>query len=84
MKTGFKDNTAVKGERPKMATEKQNDYIWNYKCPPYDQRNSCFVNAGTHFGVGHRTPVGSFEASSITDGPIPFGRRATMEVEEIG
>lgn len=32
---------------------------WEFEQPPYDERSSCFVNAGTNQGVGKRQPVGS-------------------------
>jgi len=31
---------------------------WSFKAPPYDQRSSVFVNAGSNHGVGHRNPCG--------------------------
>lgn len=31
---------------------------WTFTAPPYDQRSSVFVNAGTHHGVGKRNPCG--------------------------
>lgn len=32
--------------------------VWNYSQPHYDNRSSCFINAGTDYGVGHNQPVG--------------------------
>lgn len=51
MKTGFKDSLEVKEDK-KMKSP------WNFDCPPYDERTSCYVNAGSHYGVGHKQPVG--------------------------
>jgi hypothetical protein len=31
---------------------------WNYDSPRYDERTSASVNAGRHFGIGERQPVG--------------------------
>ena len=41
---------------------------WDFSCPPYDQRSSIFMNAGTHHGVGKRQPVGTEKHSD--KGPI--------------
>jgi hypothetical protein len=79
MKTGFKDALAVKKEDPKPANEKGNELAWSYKQPDYDKRSSCFVNAGTHYGVGHTQPVGS--SSYKAPSPIPFGRINTMRID---
>lgn len=74
MKTGFKDALEIKeGHKPKKP--------WSFECPPYDERTSCFVNAGTNYGVGHKTPVGKFNASN--KGAIPFGRPNTLETDYV-
>ena len=52
MKKGFNDPIAKNGSQKKMKSP------WNFDCPEYDERTSCFVNAGSHYGVGHRQPVG--------------------------
>lgn len=31
-----------------------------------------FMQGGDNYGVGYRTPVGKFKASSIESGPIPM------------
>jgi len=51
MKSGFKDPIAVKGEK-KMKSP------FDFTAPQYDERSSCYINAGSHYGVGHRQPVG--------------------------
>lgn len=84
MKTGFKDPIAIKKQKPKDKPVNGKNSPWDYRCPQYDERSSCFVNAGTHYGIGHAQPVGKYSASDMTKGPIPFGRRNTLEVEEIG
>ena len=82
MKSGFKDPTAIKKQEPGDRTESGNKRTWNYEAPQYDERSSCFVNAGTHYGVCHRQPVGSetYKSSST----IPFGRVSTMRIDEAG
>lgn len=80
MKTGFKDRTAIKNQDRKDYENKSNDSIWNFKCPQYDQRSSCFINAGTKYGVGHAQPIGKFEANPT--GAVPYGRINTLETDE--
>ena len=76
MKSGFKDPIAVK-ENKKMKSP------WDFTCPDYDERSSCYVNAGTHYGVGHNQPVGH-EGNPKTSSPaLPQGRVKTMEVDDV-
>ncbi len=82
MKTGFKDPIAIKKQDPKDHPQDGKNTPWDYRCPQYDQRSSCFVNAGTHYGVGHRNPVGKKNASSKH--AIPIGRKPTLEVDKAG
>ena len=78
MKTGFKDPIAVK-EGKKMKSP------WNFDCPPYDERTSCYVNAGTHYGVGHRQPVGHAGIPKDKAATMPTDRRSvkTMKDDEV-
>ncbi len=51
MDTGFPNKLEPKpGEKKKSP--------WDFTAPPYDERSSCYVNAGTKYGVGHRNPIG--------------------------
>lgn len=80
----FKDPIAIKSQRPK---DKPKDGIrspWDFTCPQYDQRSSNFVNAGTHYGVGHKQPVGHTGETKIRVPVMPFGRIGTMETDEKG
>lgn len=43
---------------PKMDKYEAPQKTWGFKQPGYDQRSSCFVNAGSEYGVGHKQPVG--------------------------
>lgn len=74
MKTGFKDNIAPKEGKKQKS-------LWNFDQPQYDERSSHFVNAGSHYGVGHRTPVGTEKMT--TKSAVPYGRIQTMQVSEI-
>lgn len=84
MKTGFKDPAAIKKQDPQDRPKDGKNSPWDFRCPQYDERTSCFINAGTHYGVGHRQPTGKESASDMTKGPIPFGRKTTLKVDEIG
>jgi hypothetical protein len=76
MKSGFKDPIAIK-EGKKIKSP------WNFDAPEYDERSSCYVNAGSHYGVGHRQPVGH-EGNPKMDAPtLPRGRVNAMEVDEV-
>lgn len=41
----------------------KNKKIWNFVQPAYDERSSCFMNAGTEQGIGKRQPVGTEKQS---------------------
>lgn len=85
MKSHFKEPNAIKKQDPKDHPVDGVKTPWDYRCPQYDQRTSCFVNAGTHYGEAHRQPVGGPSShKNMTQGVIPFGRHATMKVDEVG
>lgn len=76
METGFKDPIkAPKGKEQKSP--------WDFTQPHYDERSSCYVNAGTHYGVGKNQPVGH-HGNAKEDGAIPRSRYSvnTMKVDE--
>lgn len=77
MKTGFKDPIAPKGNSKGMKSP------FNFEAPHYDERSSCYVNAGGHFGVGHRQPVGNHRNAKDKVEILPAGRVKTMEVSKI-
>lgn len=60
MKKPFKDPIAIKKQEPKDSPKdgKPNPAGWDFRCPQYDQRSSCYVRAGTDYGQGHTQPVG--------------------------
>lgn len=45
--------------------------IWDFDMPKYDQRSSCFISAGTDYGVGKNQPVGSEKVTM--KGEVPKG-----------
>lgn len=64
MKTSFKN--ALKSDDGKSGT-----YPFDFKSPAYDERSSCYMQAGKNHGVGHRQPVGTEKHSSAS--VIPKG-----------
>lgn len=79
MKTGFKDPLAIKNQKPKDKPVDGKDSPWDYRCPQYDQRHSCFVNAGTYYGTGVNQPVGTKKFSN--EEVVPMGKVNTMNVD---
>lgn len=76
MKTGFKDPIAIK-EGKKLKSP------FDFTCPQYDERSSCYVNAGSHYGVGHKQPVGHDGNPKTSSSVLPMGRVATMKDDEV-
>jgi hypothetical protein len=74
MKKNFKNNIEEKPGRHIQSP-------WNYEAPHYDERSSCYVNAGSHYGVGHTQPVGSMTHSM--KGAVPVGKNMGMTVDEV-
>ena len=66
---------------PKIK-EKKKKSPWDFRCPPYDERTSCYVDAGSHYGIGFNNPVGHTEKVKMRVSTLPFGRVSTMEVDE--
>lgn len=56
---------------------------WNFDCPPYDERSSCYVNAGSHQGVGHKNPIGHKDGVKQHVPAMPMGRHKTMKDDEV-
>jgi hypothetical protein len=80
----FADPDRIKTQRPKDEPKDGVNSPWDFRCPQYDQRSSNFVNAGTHYGVGHRQPVGHKGDAKERVDVLPFGHVQTMRVDEKG
>lgn len=63
---------------PKKAEKKANPF-WSFECPPYDERSSCFVNAGSYYGIGHKQPVGHSDDPKQIVGVLPQKIKAKAE-----
>lgn len=80
MKTGFKNRIEPNPKPPYTPKEGKNS-PWDYRCPEYDERSSCFVNAGWKQGVGKNQPVG--HSGNPKPYGVPMGRVKTLETYEV-
>ena len=55
-KSGFSDPIKIEDQNPNDQPKNGFKTPWDFTCPQYDQRSGNFVNAGTHYGVGYRSP----------------------------
>lgn len=81
---GFADPARIKEQNPKDKPEDGVNSPWDFRCPQYDQRSSNFVNAGTHYGVGIKQPVGHKGDPKQRVDVLPFGRVNTQQVDDLG
>lgn len=80
--SGFSDPFKIKSQEPKDKPVDGKNSPWDFRCPQYDQRSSCFVNAGTYYGVGHKQPVGHEGNPKENVDTLPKGKVNTMRVDE--
>src|ERR1051326_7248684 len=81
-KSGFADPIRIKDQNPKDEPKDGVNSPWDFRCPQYDQRSSNFVNAGTHYGIGHRQPVGhSGDPKQVVD-VLPLLLKNTKKQEK--
>ena len=83
-KSGFADPARIKEQREIDKPVDGKKSPWDFRCPQYDQRSSNFINAGTHYGVGIKQPVGHKGNAKSTVDVLPMGRVNTMTVDEVG
>lgn len=85
MQTGFSDPIKIRKQTPRNQPVDGKNSPWDYRCPHYDERSSCFVNAGTKYGVGHKQPVGRKGIAKQEVSVLPLDRRivTTMKVDEV-
>jgi len=82
--THFADPAEIKVQRPLDMPKDGINSPWDYRCPQYDQRSSKFINAGTHYGIGLRQPIGHLGAPKDKVNTLPYGRVSTMRSDEVG
>lgn len=81
MKKPFKDPAAIKSQKPHFEPldSKPYPFGWDFRSPPYDQRSSCFVNAGTYYGQGINQPVGHKGNPKSAESILPSGTKGFNE-----
>ena len=82
--SGFPDHLKITEQNPKDQPKDGIASPWDFTCPQYDQRSSDFVNAGAHFGVGRRNPVGHTGPAKQEVPCLPKTRRNTTQDDDLG
>jgi hypothetical protein len=80
----FADPCRIKEQNPKDKPVDGVGIQWDYRCPQYDQRSSNFVNAGTHYGIGHRQPIGHTGDPKQYVDVLPVTRHNTLQDDDLG
>lgn len=83
-KSNFADPIAIKDQNLECKPEDGVNSPWDFRCPQYDQRSSNFVNAGTHYGVGHKQPVGHSGNPKEYADVMPMTRHNTLQDDDLG
>ncbi len=78
----MKDPIAIKNQKPKNKPVEGKNSPWDFTAPKYDERSSCYIKAGTDYGVGHKQPVGHSGIPKEKAPTLPYGRPATLSVDE--
>ena len=82
--SNFADPIEIKDQNPNDQPKNGFKTPWDFTCPQYDQRSGNFVNAGTHYGVGYRNPIGHKGPPKDEVAPLPCHRVVTMQVDDLG
>lgn len=83
-KSGFADPVRIKEQNPKDKPVDGVKSPWDFRCPQYDQRSSNFVNAGSHYGIAHRQPVGHQGNPKAVVDVLPRTRKNTTQDDDLG
>lgn len=75
MKKAFSDPARIKSQKPQDKPVDGKNSPWDFRCPQYDQRSSCFVNAGTDYGTGFKQPVGHTGNPKMTADTLPQNKK---------
>jgi hypothetical protein len=72
MKKNFDMPLAPKNQEPPYTPKDgKKEPFWDFRAPQYDQRHSCFINAGTSYGTGYAQPCGSMGAPKMFVPALP-------------
>jgi hypothetical protein len=83
-KSGFFDPDRIKEQNKKDQPKDGLRSPWDFRCPQYDQRSSNFVNAGTHYGIAMKQPIGHKGNPKKTVLSLPTSRVDTQQVDDLG
>jgi len=83
-KSGFGDRDRIKEQNKKEQPKDGIKSPWDFRCPQYDQRSSNFINAGTHYGIAMKQPVGHEGNPKDATGYLPRSRVNTQQVDDLG
>ena len=83
-KSRFPDPDRIKEQNPKDFPNDSIKSPWDFTCPQYDQRSSNFVNAGSHYGIAIRQPVGHTGNPKNEVATLPCDRVKTMQIDDLG
>ena len=83
-KSNFADPIRIKEQNPRDKPVDGVGVEWDFRCPQYDQRSGNHVNAGTHYGVGHRQPVGHTGNPKEYADVMPMTKHNTLQNDDLG
>ena len=83
-KSGFADPIKIEDQNPEDKPIDGKNSPWDFRCPQYDQRSSNFVNAGTHYGLGRKQPIGHTGNPKRTVDVLPQTRMNTLQDDDEG
>jgi hypothetical protein len=83
-KSGFADPIEIKNQNKKDQPVDGKNSPWDFRAPCYDERSGNFINAGTHYGIGHRQPVGHAGNPKMHVDVLPQTRRDTQQDDDLG
>lgn len=82
--SGFADPARIKEQNKQDQPKDSVGSPWDFRCPQYDQRSSNFINAGTHYGIAMRQPVGHEGNPKQEVDVLPRTRRNTLQDDDLG
>jgi len=82
--SGFADPARIKEQNPKDFPRNSIESPWDFSCPQYDQRSSNFVNAGSHYGIAMRQPIGHLGNPKAEVPTLPRHRVNTTQDDDLG
>lgn len=82
--SGFADPARIKEQNKQDQPKDSVGSPWDFRCPQYDQRSSNFINAGTHYGIATKQPVGHAGNPKVEVDVLPNRRMNTLQNDDLG